>query len=105
MNATGSIIAGNSGGELSGSINGTNTNNLVGGNPLLAPLGNYGGTTQTQAPLPGSPAIDTGGASCPATDQRGVTRPQPTGGQCDIGAVESRALRQARPRATTRAQW
>ena len=29
-------------------------------NPLLAPLGNYGGPTQTMALLPGSPAIDAG---------------------------------------------
>src|SRR5262249_23994995 len=28
--------------------------------PLLAPLGNYGGPTQTMALLPGSPAIDAG---------------------------------------------
>jgi CSLREA domain-containing protein len=36
----------------------------------------------------GSPAIDHGGtsATCPATDQRGVSRPQ--GPACDIGAVE-----------------
>ena len=37
--------------------------------------------------LAGSPAIDAGGdANCPATDQRGVTRPQ--GSHCDIGAYE-----------------
>ncbi len=30
--------------------------------PLLAPLGNYGGPTQTMALLPGSPAIDAGAA-------------------------------------------
>ena len=29
-------------------------------NPVLAPLGNYGGPTQTMALLPGSPAIDAG---------------------------------------------
>src|SRR6185312_16287019 len=39
------------------------------------------------APLPGSPAIDGGGADgCPKTDQRGITRPQ--GAACDIGAFE-----------------
>jgi hypothetical protein len=41
----------------------------------------------TLSPLPGSPLIDAGdGAACPATDQRGVARPQLGG--CDIGAVE-----------------
>ena len=56
-------------------------------NPLLGPLQNNGGQTDTRALLPGSPAFDAAGASCPATDQRGVTRPQ--GLACDIGAFES----------------
>lgn len=34
---------------------------LLNRDPLLAPLGNYGGTTQTHALLPGSPAINAGG--------------------------------------------
>jgi hypothetical protein len=55
--------------------------------PLPAPLGNNGGFTQTLALLPGSPAIDSGDdAVCPATDQRGVRRPQ--GLACDIGSFE-----------------
>lgn len=56
----------------------------------LGPLGNNGGTTPTVPLLLGSPAIDAGGASCPAgvtTDQRGVARP--VNGACDIGAYES----------------
>jgi hypothetical protein len=54
---------------------------------LLGTLGNYGGLTQTIPLLTGSSAIDAGDdASCPATDQRGVTRPQ--GAHCDIGAYE-----------------
>ena len=41
----------------------------------------------SMALLFGSAAIDAGdNAVCPATDQRGVTRPQ--GGQCDVGAFE-----------------
>jgi hypothetical protein len=59
-------------------------------NPLVGPLADNGGTTQTHALLPGSPAIDAGGTNangCPATDQRGITRPQ--GMACDIGAFES----------------
>jgi hypothetical protein len=51
--------------------------NVVGANAItLAPLGNYGGPTQTQIPLPGSPAICAGSlGSIPAaltTDQRGL---------------------------------
>lgn len=61
--------------------------------PLLGPLTDNGGSTQTHAPLPGSPAIDGGtNAGCPATDQRGVSRPidGDTNGTatCDVGAVE-----------------
>jgi hypothetical protein len=57
-------------------------------NPQLGPLADNGGPTQTMSPLIGSPAIDAGTDSgCPATDQRGVARPQ--GASCDIGAVEA----------------
>ncbi len=55
----------------------------------LGPLSNNGGPTQTLALPAGSPAIDAGGGAangCPATDQRGTTRPQ--GAACDIGAFE-----------------
>jgi CSLREA domain-containing protein len=55
--------------------------------PKLAPLANYGGPTQTHRLLAGSPAIDAASAAdCPATDQRGVPRPQGAG--CDIGSFE-----------------
>lgn len=55
---------------------------------LLGPLADNGGPTQTMALLPGSAAIDAGDdTACPATDQRGVTRPQ--GAHCDIGAYEA----------------
>jgi hypothetical protein len=63
---------------------------MLSGDPLLAPLADYGGDTQTTALLPGSPAIDAGAsAACPATDQRGVARP---GDACDIGAFESQGF-------------
>ena len=64
--------------------------NLLSGDPGLAPLGNYGGPTQTMPPQPFSPAIDTGGelgTNSYATDQRGVERV--VGGLVDIGAVEA----------------
>jgi hypothetical protein len=49
----------------------------------------HGGATATIALLPSSPAVNQiplGGTNCPATDQRGVARPQGTG--CDSGAFE-----------------
>lgn len=80
----------------------TNLNNLIEdsscgaaitGDPMLGPLANNGGSTQTHLPLVGSPAIDAGGSTtCPGIDQRGITRPQDGNGDgiaiCDIGAVE-----------------
>jgi CSLREA domain-containing protein len=62
---------------------------LTNTDPMLARLADNGGPTETQALKAGSPAIDRGGTSangCPATDQRGVPRPQ--GPACDIGAFE-----------------
>ncbi len=69
-----------------GSITGPTTHNLNNTDPLLNSLANNGGPTPTFLPQNSSPAINAGGDSCPATDQRGVTRPQ--GAHCDIGAVE-----------------
>ena len=59
--------------------------------PMLGPLQDNGGPTQTRALLTGSPAIgaadDTACAGvAKSVDQRGVTRPQGT--HCDIGAYE-----------------
>ena len=72
-------------GSASGSMSSTD--------PLLGALANNGGPTQTFALLAGSPAIDgvTVGApnGAPATDQRGVARPQ--GVRYDIGSYEYEA--------------
>jgi hypothetical protein len=65
--------------------------------PLLGPLQDNGGPTQTRALLDGSPAIDGGNSlGCTdqnlavlETDQRGVHRP--IGAACDIGAYERSA--------------
>ncbi|MFM7407705.1 MAG: CHAT domain-containing protein [Cuspidothrix sp.] len=72
----------------------TNTNgNQVGTaaapiDPKLAPLGDYGGTTQTMALLPDSPALNAGSFdSDVTTDQRGISRSQGTAP--DIGAFEA----------------
>jgi len=103
---TNTLIANSaSGGDCVGSIAGGSTNNLiedsganacgltggsgniVGQAPKLGPLADNGGSTLTHALLPGSPAVDAGtNTGCPATDQRGVSRPQ--GAACDIGAYE-----------------
>lgn len=59
--------------------------------PLLDPLNDNGGPTLTHALQTGSPAIDIYTSTlgtCPATDQRGVPRPQPARSSCDIGAFE-----------------
>lgn len=61
--------------------------NIITDDPLLGILGDYGGFTSTLPLLFGSSAIDTANpAYCPATDQRGVVRPQRL--ICDIGAFE-----------------
>src|SRR5262249_55943785 len=73
-----------------GVVNGTSTANISGVNPMLGPLQNNGGPTQTMALLPGSPAIDHG--SNPAgltTDQRGTGFRRAINGHIDIGAFES----------------
>ena len=67
----------------------------------LSPLANNGGPTQTHALQPGSAALDKGGDGgngCPATDQRGVKRPQ--GAACDIGAFEFTTTAPTVPTAT-----
>jgi hypothetical protein len=53
--------------------------------PQLGALQANGGPLATQAPAQTSPAVDAG-ASCAATDARGIARPQ--GPACDIGAYE-----------------
>jgi hypothetical protein len=99
------IVAGSpSGGNCAGAINDGGGNLQSGpesacgssvpvGDPALGPLQSNGGPTPTMALLPGSAAIDAGtNAGCPATDQRGATRPQDGNGDlvavCDSGSFE-----------------
>jgi hypothetical protein len=105
-----SIVAGNSGGDCSGTMtsHGYNlssdntcdfdgTGDLNKTDPFLGSLQNNGGPTNTMALPSGSPAVDAGNPSgCTddlghllTTDQRSMPRPdtEDTGG-CDIGAYE-----------------
>ena len=63
-------------------------------NPVLAPLSDYGGPTQTMPLLYGSPAIDAGNnALIPAgitTDQAG--QPRIFNGTVDIGVIENQGV-------------
>jgi hypothetical protein len=97
-----SIVAANTAGPLEGATNCDHT--LTGGadnlqypmgpgslctssitvaDPMLGPLQNNGGPTETMAPAAGSPAIGKG-TSCPPTDQTGATRKA----ACTLGAYE-----------------
>src|SRR5262245_14986305 len=75
-------------------IMGNTTGDVTGADPMLGPLADNGGSTETRALLAGSPAIDAGSpappasgdGACGATDQRGA--PRPVGPRCDIGAFE-----------------
>jgi predicted outer membrane repeat protein len=82
------IVAGNTGGDISGSGTFNQTYSLVGGQPRLAPLGDYGGPTQTMPLLAGSPALNAGDpAQLGVADQRGVVR----SGGVNIGAYQASA--------------
>ncbi len=107
---TGTILWGNSGNDLGDVGAATLSHNLLGtvaagiaqtdggGNlfgvdPLLGPLDDNGGPTETHALLPGSPAIDKGPDPVPSFsgnefDQRGDGFPRVVNGISDIGAFE-----------------
>jgi hypothetical protein len=83
--------------ETSGcSIVGDTTGNKIDQPSGLGSLSEEAGTF-VHSLLPGSAAAGTGspatpgsgGGACPEQDQRGVARPQPDGGRCDIGAYEN----------------
>jgi fibronectin-binding autotransporter adhesin len=67
----------------------TGSHNLIGVDPLIGPLQNNGGLSETHALSTGSPAEDAGNmTNCETTDQRG--NPRPEGDTCDIGSYENR---------------
>jgi hypothetical protein len=102
-----SLLATNAGGNCSGTLLDSGHNLTFAGagcpatfttaDPNLGPLQDNGGPAQTISLAAGSAALDKvppSGAGCPATDERGVARPN--GSACDIGAYEV-----APPTATT----
>jgi hypothetical protein len=90
------IYNGGGQGTRNGSVTGCDIEGGYGGayninvDPMLAPLGNYGGPTQTMALLPGSPCIGLETANIDSVDQRGM--PCRPGGAWDIGAFESQGF-------------
>jgi hypothetical protein len=80
--------------DSDGSCHLTAPTDRPGKDPRLGSLEDHRGPTLTHALLPGSPALDAipwGTNSCGTTlvsDQRWQSRPQPAGGNCDIGAYE-----------------
>ena len=107
LTTTNTIMTGNTGGDCatggggnSCPLSGMNGNVIGIVNSALAPLGNYGGPTQTLIPLPGSPAICAGLQanilSGVTTDQRGLPNTNTSypgfsaGAACvDAGAVQT----------------
>lgn len=69
--------------EYPDDMNSPCTSSVIVADPMLGPLMNNGGPTETLAPAAGSPAIGKG-TGCPSTDQRGQPRKSP----CTLGAYE-----------------
>jgi hypothetical protein len=102
LNLTNTIVAKNDSRNCVGLAAATNDHNLAsdstcgaelsGVDPLLSSYFNDLGATSMHSLRPGSPAIDAGDpAACPATDQRGLPRPDEAGKPCDMGADEYNA--------------
>jgi hypothetical protein len=100
----GSIFARNSGGNCDQIFGPGNTDNLeddgqnscgflfgqhglVAVDPMLAPLADNGGPTETMAITSASPAYDAS-SQCGDTDQRGVSQLQRGAARCDMGAYQ-----------------
>jgi hypothetical protein len=82
LSSSNNVFFGNSSPGGGGDCFECTSNNSIDADPMLAPLGNYGGPIQTMIPLPGSAAICAGSAplavdgngNALATDQRGFAR-------------------------------
>ena len=99
------LVSGNTAGSLEGEVSCDHTHGGAGANmeypgdssspctssvlvfdPMLGPLQNNGGPTETMAPASGSPAVGKG-TGCPSTDQRG--QPRKNANACTLGAYEA----------------
>ncbi|HXI45020.1 MAG TPA: PxKF domain-containing protein, partial [Candidatus Acidoferrales bacterium] len=90
LQSGGSILFSCSGtiGDLGANLAETGSCPGVSGDPKLVNRSTPTGIRGTVYGLgPGSAALDAGGSTCPATDQRGL--PRPAGGACDIGPYEN----------------
>jgi hypothetical protein len=91
VNATNTLIQN----LASGTVNGTNVNNIFGMDPQLGPLQNNGGGTDTLAITTTSPAFAAGNPSLVpsdiTTDQRGTGFSRVVNGQLDLGAFQIQA--------------
>jgi hypothetical protein len=93
LGSLGHNLLGNSAGG-----SGFDATDLLNVDPLLGPLQDNGGPTQTMALLPGSPAIDAGdNTDAPEWDQRGPGFRRIVNGTIDIGAFEVQARGHGRP--------
>jgi predicted outer membrane repeat protein len=82
-----SIVAGNTATRdpnVVGEVTGTGVN-WTAGDPMLGPLADNGGPTETMALLANSPGLNAAGSSIGSTDQRGL----PISGAPDLGAYEA----------------
>lgn len=73
------------------------TSSLLGTDPQLGALADNGGPTATHLPAADSQALDivpvaSGCGTSFASDQRGMTRPEPDGSLCDAGSVERQGM-------------
>lgn len=77
-------LLGDGGGNIQSTDEAPCTAGIVIADPLLGPLGDNGGETETMLPGAGSPALGLG-SDCPPADQRGEPR---SAVSCTAGAVE-----------------
>jgi hypothetical protein len=100
--APGSIVSGGNNLDSTATCNFVAATDIVDADPLLGPLANNGGPTQTRALLASSPAIDQGANPLGlSTDQRGSGFPRVVGAAPDIGAFETTAAAGVAPAITS----